>query len=150
MSPRAAWRLEQLGFTDVYEYSTGKIDWIAAGWATEGPGPAEPRVLTAIDRDVPTCDVDEQVGAVRRRSAADTTACVVVNGHGIVAGRLEHLDAIDAEDPRPAGDVMRPGPTTIRPSENLREARERMAARHVRELLVTTPEGELLGILRGE
>lgn len=150
MSPRAAWRLEQLGFVEVYDYSTGKIDWIAAGWATEGPGPSEPRVLTAMDRGVRTCEVDEQVGAVRRRLGPNITASVVVNSQGIVAGRLEHLDAIDAEDPRSAGDVMRPGPTTIRPSENLKEARERMAGSRVRELLVTTPDGELLGILRPE
>ena len=28
MSPRAAWRLLQLGFERVYDYTAGKIDWI--------------------------------------------------------------------------------------------------------------------------
>jgi CBS domain-containing protein len=71
----------------------------------------------------------------------------VVNDRGVVAGRLEHLDTIESEDSRPASEVMRLGPTTIRPSENLAAVRERMRARRVSELLVTTPDGELLGFL---
>jgi len=31
MSPRAASRLESLGFRDVYDYAAGKADWFAAG-----------------------------------------------------------------------------------------------------------------------
>ena len=33
MSSRAAWRLESLGFGDVYDYVDGKLDWMAAGLA---------------------------------------------------------------------------------------------------------------------
>lgn len=36
MSPRAACRLEQLGFAEVYDYTTGKADWLAHGLDTEG------------------------------------------------------------------------------------------------------------------
>jgi CBS domain-containing protein len=150
MSPRAAWRLTELGFEQVYEYTAGKIDWIAGGWPTEGPGPAKARVSTATDPNVPTCDLDETVGAVRSRLDPEITACVVINDHRIVSGRVEHLDTIEPEDPRPVSQVMRPGPTTIRPSDNLNEVRERMRARHVRQLLVTTPDGELLGALQVE
>ena len=150
MSPRAAWRLEQLGFTHVYDYTAGKIDWIAAGWSTEGPGPAQPRVLSAMDPNVPTCHLTEEVGTVRRRLGDEVTFCVVVNERRIVAGRLEHLDRIDPEDRRPAGEVMRAGPTTIRPSEDLGAVRQRMSERQVPQLLVTTPEGELLGLVRGD
>src|SRR2546430_16920519 len=35
MSPRAAARLEQLGF-DVYDYALGKVDWMARGLPMEG------------------------------------------------------------------------------------------------------------------
>jgi rhodanese-related sulfurtransferase len=150
MSPRAAWRLVQLGFAQVYDYTAGKIDWIAAGLRTEGPGPAKPRVLTAIDPNIPTCDLNETVGAVRSRLGPEITACVVINHQRIVAGRLEHLDTIDPEDPRPVSQVMRPGPTTIRPSDNLDDVRERMRARHASQLLVTTPDGELLGVLHAD
>jgi hypothetical protein len=31
MSPRAAWRLEGLGFERVYDYVPGKADWFASG-----------------------------------------------------------------------------------------------------------------------
>ncbi len=34
MSPRAAARLETLGFDDVYDYVSGKSDWMAAGLPT--------------------------------------------------------------------------------------------------------------------
>ena len=150
MSPRAACRLEQLGFGQVYEYTFGKIDWIAAGWPTEGPGPTEPRVLTAMDSHVPTCGLGEQVGTISRRLGSGITSCVVIDDHRVVCGRIEHLDTIDPRDLRPASEVMRSGPTTVRPSENLGEVRERMRARHVHELLVTTPDGELLGVVYPE
>lgn len=42
-------------------------------------------------------------------------------------------------------EVMRLGPTTIRPDELTDAVRARMANRNVRSLLVTTPKGELLG-----
>jgi hypothetical protein len=35
MSSRAACRLEQLGFTEVYDYHAGKADWLAHGLETE-------------------------------------------------------------------------------------------------------------------
>jgi rhodanese-related sulfurtransferase len=36
MSPRAVWRLEAMGFSRVYDYAVGKVDWMAAGLPTEG------------------------------------------------------------------------------------------------------------------
>ena len=107
-------------------------------------------MLSAIDSNVPTCSLDEHIGAVSRRLGSGITSCVVINDHRVVCGRIEHLDTIDPEDLRPAGQVMRPGPMTVRPSENLAEVRERMRSRHVPQLLVTTPEGELLGVLHRE
>ena len=150
MSSRAAWRLEQLGFTQVYDYTAGKIDWIASGWPTEGPGPAEPRVLSAVDPNVPTCHLTDEVRTVRGRHGDGTTFCVVVNDRRIVAGRLEHLDSIDPHDRRQASEIMRAGPTTIRPSEDLNAVRQRMRERQVPQLLVTTPDGELLGLIRDD
>jgi CBS domain-containing protein len=46
--------------------------------------------------------------------------------------------------------LMRAGPTTIRPSEDLSAVRQRMSERQVPQLLITTPEGELLGLVRGD
>jgi hypothetical protein len=36
MSARAAWRLEELGFRQVYDYVPSKIDWFANGLPREG------------------------------------------------------------------------------------------------------------------
>src|SRR5256712_11695283 len=35
LSARAAWRLETMGFQEVYRYTPGKADWLAAGWGNE-------------------------------------------------------------------------------------------------------------------
>jgi hypothetical protein len=53
MSPRAACRLTQLGFAPVYDYTLGKVDWIAAGLPTVRAGQPSRRVLDAVRRDVP-------------------------------------------------------------------------------------------------
>ena len=55
MSARAAWRLESLGFTKVYDYVGGKSDWIAAGLPVEGELANVPRAINVVKRDVPTC-----------------------------------------------------------------------------------------------
>ena len=36
MSPRAAWRLESIGFTRAYDYVAGKADWGSFGLPLEG------------------------------------------------------------------------------------------------------------------
>ncbi|MBX3437923.1 MAG: rhodanese-like domain-containing protein [Planctomycetaceae bacterium] len=36
-STRAAQQLEDLGYTDVYDYEAGKVDWKEAGLPVEGP-----------------------------------------------------------------------------------------------------------------
>ena len=36
MSARAAWRLESLGFANVYRYTAGKSDWFASGLPRAG------------------------------------------------------------------------------------------------------------------
>ena len=67
MSPRAAWRLEGMGFSRVYDYVPGKADWSASGLPTEGTRAGTPTIGEAARRDVPTCAPAEKVGAVRER-----------------------------------------------------------------------------------
>jgi CBS domain-containing protein len=43
---------------------------------------------------------------------------------------------------------MEPGPATVRAHEPLPPLLERMARRQVDEMIVTTPDGELLGVVR--
>ena len=44
---------------------------------------------------------------------------------------------------------MQPGPTTVRANEPLEPLLDRMGERNVAEVLVTTPDGRLLGVVRG-
>lgn len=137
MSPRAAWRLEQLGFGDVYDYVPGKMDWIAFDLPYEGEAVL---VGSAVDRDVPTCRLDDQVGSL-------AVPCIVVGGGGVVMGMID--DHARAEHPdATAGAAMRFGVTTVRPSEDLAALVGRMEARGVETIVVTRQDGFLVGLLR--
>jgi hypothetical protein len=52
--PRAACRLELLGFTQVYDYVLGKADWLAHGLPTKGERAQLPRAKDVLRRDVVT------------------------------------------------------------------------------------------------
>lgn len=149
MSPRAAWRLEALGFTEVYDYVGGKTDWMAAGLPTERPSGGAARAVEVMSRDVPTCTPDERVvDVIGRLEQSPAPVLVVVNESHVVQGRLRP-HRVDPEDTRPAGEAMEVGPPTIRADADVAETRERMRKRHVSHLLVATPEGVLLGVLDG-
>jgi CBS domain-containing protein len=141
MSPRAAWRLERLGFDPVYDYAAGKVDWMAAGWPTVRADPSERRALEVADRDPPICRPSDRVGNV---PGSTGRALIVVNEQRIVLGRVpwrrRHHDAL-------AEAVMDSGPTTVRAHEPLQPLLDRMVRRHVSEMIVSTPEGELLGVV---
>src|SRR2546422_4720012 len=125
MSPRAAWRLEALGFAPVYDYTAGKIDWLAAGLPTEGRGPAAPRVSLTMETDVPTCSPDEPAAsALERARAAGWGICVALNDAGVVQGRVTVDTAVASGTS--VSEVMEPGPATVRANEDLAAALERM------------------------
>jgi rhodanese-related sulfurtransferase len=143
MSPRAAWRLERLGLNPVYVFEAGKVDWMAAGLPTVRADTSERRALDAADRAPPTCRPDDRVGTI---AGTQARSLVVTNDHRIVLGRV-HPSRLDAADATPVEEVMEPGPTTVRAHEPLAPLLDRMARRGVDEVIVTTPQGELLGVL---
>ena len=145
MSPRAAWRLESFGFRDVHDYTSGKADWLGAGLPTEGRRAHPPRVIAVLDRSVATCAPNETVGAVASRIGPTPALCVVVNDVGVVQGRLRR-DRLDPTDVRPVEVAMEPGPTTIRADADVAETTNRMRARGVPILIVTDPDGVLVGL----
>jgi hypothetical protein len=123
MSPRAAWRLESLGFAVVYEYRGGKADWLAAGLPTEGTGSGKPRVLQYVQRDVPTCRLGEKLAdAAARAAAAGWDVCMVVNEQGILLGRLDRKE-LRGDGAQLVEQAMRPGPSTYRPDTPAAELR---------------------------
>src|SRR5438270_9237423 len=89
MAPRAAARLETLGFGQVHEYRGGKLDWMAAGLPTEGENSLHPRAGDAARKDVPICSLTDRLGDVRDRvKAAGWDAALAVDGEGVVLGLL--------------------------------------------------------------
>jgi CBS domain-containing protein len=147
MSPRAAWRLEGLGFEKVYDYVPGKADWFASGLLKEGRLAAVPTIGDAARRDVPTCAPAEKVSAARDRvRAAGWDACVVVNKERIVLGLLREKEL--SSDPEATVErVMRSGPAAFRPDVPVGKMAERMRERGARTVLVTTSDGRLVGLL---
>ncbi len=147
MSPRAAWRLESLGFTKVFDYVAGKTDWMASGLPVEGKLADYPRAGSVARTDIPTCPLTDRLGNARDRTLdADQNVCVVVNDDRIVLGRLRG-DALRGDPGATVESVMESGPTTIRPDEPLEAIVERMRDQRVASILVATSEGRLVGIL---
>ncbi|OLD25049.1 MAG: hypothetical protein AUG06_00285 [Actinobacteria bacterium 13_1_20CM_2_65_11] len=150
MSPRAAWRLETLGFGNVYDYVDGKNDWMAAGLPTEGTNAQKPRAGDIARKDVPTCGLTEKVGDVSARARAQGwDAVVVVNDERIVFGLLHSKEL--AADPRELiENAMRPGPSTFRPFVSLHEMLHFMVDHKLESAPITTSDGRLVGMLRQE
>jgi predicted transcriptional regulator len=150
MSPRAAWRLESLGFEDVHDYEAGKQDWGAAGLPIEGTQAALIRAADVARRDVPTCGLRERVGEVRDRTQAlGWNVCVVINEARVVLGVLRE-GQLTAQVDELAERAMRPGPSTFRPNVDIREMAHFMAEHDLASAPVTTPEGRLVGMLMRE
>lgn len=143
MSPRAAWRLESVGY-NIYDYVAGKADWLAFGLPYEGHAQLASAVVTP---DVPSCNFRERLADVRQRlEASRFEMLVALNAQGVVMGRLGH-NALEAPDDTAVEELMREGPTTVRPSEELEPLFERMRRADVHGILVTSSDGRLLGIL---
>jgi CBS domain-containing protein len=147
MSPRAAWRLESLGFTEVYDYTVGKLDWMAAGLPTEGTNAGLPRAGTLARKDTPTCGLEENLGAVRDRvHALGWDAVVVVNQERIVFGLLRAKElALDGD--QPIAKAMRPGSSTFRPYVLAKEMAHAMVEHKLESSPITTSDGRLVGLL---
>jgi CBS domain-containing protein len=132
----------------VYRYAAGKADWLAAGLPTEGAEATTLRAGEVARSDVPTCwpgeRVDQAAGRARR---VGWDSCIVVNAQHVVVGRLRR-DAFDAAGEATVEQVMEQGPTTIRASEELVGLVQRMRNRNVPSIVVTDPDGRLLGILQ--
>ncbi len=113
-----------MGFTQVYDYAAGKLDWLAAGLPTEGSAARHPR-------------------------AGDVgwDACVVVNQERVVLGLLRAKE-LDADPGLRIEQAMRPGPSTFRPHRPIEEMAEYMVEHKLENSPITTSDGRLVGLLR--
>jgi len=145
MSPRAACRLAVLGFTQVFDYVPGKIDWMAHGLPVDATT-STTTIGQYLRHDVVTAALDDYVHDVRARvEAGDHDFALVLAGDTTLLGRLR-CSVLDAADPDArAGQVMERGPSTLRPHEPAAAVRERLTRHHLRSAIVTDPEGHLMG-----
>jgi predicted transcriptional regulator len=146
MSPRAACRLESLGYEDVYDYAPGKSDWLASGLTREGDSQKE---AYAGDHAHPTvtCGPQESIADVRDRVLAEKKdICLVVDHDEHVLGAL-YGDTLNKDGASLAEDVMDGAPQTFRANEPLKNFTEERAKKDVKTVIVTTPHGRLLGVV---
>ena len=146
MSPRAALRLETLGFEQVYDYVPGKADWLAHGLQREGRNAQQRTAGDVAQRDVVTCGLADDVDDVRRAIASSPYGFALVLGpNSVVLGRVRA-----SSTGRSVEDAMEPGPSTIRPDTALDLAARTMSEHDLKTMIVTNPEGQLMGVVRRE
>jgi rhodanese-related sulfurtransferase len=149
MSPRAACRLVALGFSEVYDYVAGKVDWLARNLPVEGTAADSPTIGRCLRFDVVTARPGEPLAEVRARVAGSphSFALVTTDG-GILLGRLRGATLADADPAQPVEAVMEAGPSTLRPHEQAAAVRARLEDRGLTYAIVTDPDGRLLGTVR--
>jgi CBS domain-containing protein len=148
MSPRAACRLDTLGFKEVYDYMPSKADWMARGLPLEGEKAGDRRAIDGARTDVVTCGLQDRIGAVHDRVAQSPYGFAFVLGPGeVLLGRLRKVPLEDKPDAK-AQDVMEPGPSTTRPDTPPDKMLAKLQQADLTTAVLTDPEGRLLGIVR--
>jgi Mg/Co/Ni transporter MgtE len=147
MAPRAAARLESLGFDGVHEYKAGKLDWLAAGLPTEGENSRCPRAGDASRKDVTVCGLKDRLGDVRDRARqSGLEVAVVVDQERIVLGLLRSKQ-LDMDPNLAVEQAMRPAPSTFRPYVSMKEMADHMVEHSLDSAPITTSDGKLVGVL---
>ncbi len=109
-----------------------------------------PRAVDAVKRDVPTCGPFDRIGDVSDQvEAAREDVCIVTNDEGIVLGRLRRR-SLASDRGKAVHEVMESGPTTTRADDELEGLVQRLHNADVRSMIITSPEGRLLGVVYRE
>jgi CBS-domain-containing membrane protein len=148
MSPRAACRLEALGFTELYDYVAGKADWLARALPTDGTEPRPRRVADVLCDDIVTAYLHERIADIVARVHESPYGFALITGRGgVLLGRLRRA-ALEGNPAATAEQVMEAGPSTIRPDTEPAALARRLRDRELTTAVVTDPDGVLLGIVR--
>ena len=102
--------------------------------------------IQQLVREVPTCELGDNLVDVKARIPGDWNISVVVDPQRIVLGLLD-LDHVQ-DSKGSIEDVMNPAPLTLRPSVLITEALEYFEQSHLTFSLVTRSTGELMGAVR--
>ena len=134
---------------DVYDYAAGKVDWMAHGLPIEGTAATAPTAGSLARDDVVTCRLEDRADEVASRIDASPCGFALALSTGrVVLGRVHRSRVRGGDSAARVEDVLEPGPSTIRPHLTVEELSERLVRSDVRTLLVTDPEGKLLGVVR--
>lgn len=151
MSPRAACRLATLGFEQVYDYTPGKVDWIAHGLPVDGSWDQAATAGALARGDVAICRLTDSAAAVLDRIDRSPYgfALVLADEGEILLGRVRRSAIGETREAR-AEELMEPGPSTVRAHIETSELARRLHERDLTTAVVTTPTGRLLGVVHRE
>jgi rhodanese-related sulfurtransferase len=147
MSPRAATRLEQLGY-DVYDYARSKVDWMAHGLPMEGTAAERPTAGSFVREDAATCTREDRSDAIRQRIDASPYGFALVLAGRVVLGRVRRSRLEEDRGDPTAELLMEPGPSTARPHTDPSALASSLQGSGASTAILTTPEGELIGVVR--
>jgi rhodanese-related sulfurtransferase len=146
MSPRAAARLDSLGFEAVYDYAPSKVDYLARGLPREGEKANEQRAADLMRDGVVRCRLGDRIDRVLAEVEAPFGFALVLNDHGVLLGRLRG-STLKEDGTATAEEEMEGGPSTIRADTSVEKLRERLEGGGLNFAVVTTPDGVLMGIV---
>ncbi len=147
MSPRAATRLEELGF-EAYDYALSKVDWMAHAMPMEGTASTRPTAGSSARDDVATCKLDDTAATIKQSIDSIPYGFALVLADRVVLGRVRRSRLDAATDDASAEELMEPGPSTTRPHTDPDELAKQLQRSGVNTAILTTPEGELIGVVR--
>jgi CBS domain-containing protein len=104
-------------------------------------------VIAGLAASVPTVRPDATL-ADARDVIGDEPFVLVVNDRGIVLGKVlaRSLQPPDVGE-QPVDSVMVEGPTTVRPNSSLPDLLGRMEAANTSSVIVSSNQGQLIGVL---
>lgn len=147
MSPRAAVWLEQLDF-DAYDYALSKVDWMAHGLPMEGTAASQPTAGSFLRDDIATCTLNTPAEEIKKRIDSSPYGFALVLADRVVLGRVRRSRLEDAPSDANADQLMEPGPSTVRPHTDPEELARKLQRSAANTAILTTPEGELVGVVR--
>jgi CBS domain-containing protein len=138
-----------LGFSKVFDYVAGNVDWMGFGL------PVEKRedirlVGEHLVTDWPVCGLaDTTQDAKQRAQGVGVSFCPVVNEAVLILGVVGEEEWQGPES-MPVEEIMDTAPTTFRPSVSVLEAIEFLDKYRQDAVLVTSSNGRLMGVFRSE
>lgn len=121
---------------------------MAYGLPVERPEDGPRLVGDEMRREFPMCLLTDSVGMARQAAyEMGVDLCPILNEEGVVLGLCTRA-ALHAHPSIRVELVMEPGPITVRPSLRVEKALKLLERDSSPVLLVTSPEGKLLGFFK--